>query len=146
MRADVYPNPSSSAVSAVMRANRKTGSVPEVRLRSALHRRGLRFRKNLLLRLGAVRVRPDVVFPARKVAVFVDGCFWHRCPEHGVSPRSNPAYWREKLDGNVARDMRVTAQLQALGWVVIRVWEHVDPEDAVAAIAASLLSVSAKAG
>lgn len=145
MRADVYPNPSSSAVSAAMRANRKTGSVPEVRLRSALHRRGLRFRKNLLLRLGAVRVRPDVVFPARKVAVFVDGCFWHRCPEHGVSPRSNAAYWQVKLDGNVARDMRVTAQLQAHGWVVIRVWEHTDPEDAAAAIAASLLSGTAKA-
>lgn len=145
MRADAYPNPSSNAVSAVMRANRKTDTKPEVRLRSALQRRGLRFRKNLLLRLGSVRVRPDVVFPARKVAIFVDGCFWHRCPAHGVSPRSNSAYWQEKLDGNVARDTKVTAQLRAQGWTVIRVWEHADPEDAAAAIALALRGETSKA-
>lgn len=118
----------------MMRANRKTDSKPEIRLRSALHRRGLRFRKNQLLRLPSVHVRPDVVFTARKVAVFVDGCFWHRCPQHGVDPVSNSAYWQKKLDGNVARDSRLTALMEGDGWTVIRVWEHSDPEDAAMAI------------
>jgi len=118
-----------------MRANRKTDTTPEVKLRSALHRRGLRFRKNLLLRLPSVRVRPDVVFPARKIAIFVDGCFWHRCREHGVRPHSNSAYWQQKLDRNVARDIRVTALLRDAGWKVIRVWEHSDPGEAAMAIA-----------
>ncbi len=121
-----------------MRANRKTGSKPEVRLRSALHRRGLRFRKNQQLSFENLPVRPDVTFPARKVAVFVDGCFWHRCPDHGVSPRSNSAYWQKKLDSNVERDIKVTSQMQAQGWTVIRVWEHVAPDDAAEAIALAL--------
>jgi DNA mismatch endonuclease (patch repair protein) len=111
-----------------MRANRKTGSKPEVRLRSALHRRGLRFRKNQLIRLSTLRVRPDIVFPSRKVAVFVDGCFWHQCPEHGVSPRSNNEYWGPKLDRNVARDANVLRVLSCHGWTCVRAWEHEDIE------------------
>lgn len=127
MRAEAYPQPSSAAVSAVMRANRKTDSKPEVRLRSELHRRGLRFRKNYLIRLESLTVRPDIVFTKRQVAVFVDGCFWHRCPEHGVSPRSNSRYWEQKLDHNVQRDRAVTTRLQGGGWIVVRLWEHADP-------------------
>lgn len=121
-----------------MRGNRKTGSKPEVRLRSALHRRGLRFRKNLLIRVGELSVRPDIVFPRAKVAVFVDGCFWHRCAEHGVSPRANSAYWSLKLDGNVERDQRVDGVLDGAGWCVVRIWEHAGLEDAISVVTAAL--------
>jgi DNA mismatch endonuclease (patch repair protein) len=121
-----------------MRANRKTGSKPEVQLRSALHRKGLRFRKNLLIRLSTLRVRPDIAFPGRKVAVFVDGCFWHRCPEHGVAPRSNPGYWGPKLARNVARDRQVDAELGREGWIVVRTWEHADVERTAKTIRAML--------
>ncbi len=125
-----------------MRANRKTGSKPEVRLRSALHRRGLRFRKNQLLRFDGLRVRPDITFPARKVAIFVDGCFWHRCPNHGVSPRANSGYWQTKLDGNVERDRAVTDALQALDWTIVRVWEHTEIGEATAQVVAALKRTS----
>ncbi len=76
------------------------------------------------------RARPDVVFTRARVAVFVDGCFWHRCPEHGTSPKTNGGWWRRKLDANVERDRATDATLEAAGWTVIRIWEH---EDAVAA-------------
>lgn len=138
MRAAEYPFPSSPAVSAVMRGNRKTDSKPEVQLRSELHRRGLRFRKNLMIRVAGTTVRPDIVFTARKLAVFVDGCFWHRCPEHGVSPRANADYWRSKLDRNVERDTQVANGLTAEGWCVLRVWEHLRPLDAADTVIAAL--------
>lgn len=69
-------------------------------------------------------VRPDFVFPKRKTAVFVDGCFWHGCPKHATQPRTNAKFWREKIAGNRARDRRVNRTLRADGWTVIRVWEH----------------------
>src|SRR4051794_33374052 len=77
-----YPEPLDNAASKIGRANRRVDTRPEVLIRSALHRRGLRYRKDLLLRVGDIRVRPDLVFTRWKVAAFVDGCFWHRCPEH----------------------------------------------------------------
>lgn len=107
-----------------MRANRKTGSTPEVRLRTALHRRGLRFRKNHLVVLNGVRVTPDVVFTRARLAVFVDGCFWHRCPQHGTAPRANAAYWIRKLTRNAQRDRSVDEALWASGWATVRMWEH----------------------
>lgn len=108
-----------------MRAIRRSETKPEVRLRSALHRAGLRFRKDLRLDLAdRVSVRPDIVFTRHRVAVFVDGCFWHRCPEHGSAPRVNTAYWAPKLDRTVARDAEQTAVLQEAGWLVVRIWEH----------------------
>jgi DNA mismatch endonuclease (patch repair protein) len=134
VRREPYPEPSSAAASAVMRANRKTGSKPEMRLRSELHRRGLRFRKNLLIRLGSLSVRPDIVFPAQRVAVFVDGCFWHRCPEHGVHPRANADYWQRKLDRNVVRDERVDTELLRAAWLPIRAWEHEAADEAADSI------------
>jgi len=79
-----------------------------------------------------------VVFPRQRVAVFVDGCFWHRCPEHGTSPRANNDYWTAKLDRNVARDRRNNEALVAAGWTVLRVWEHEDPVDAASRIAETL--------
>jgi len=119
------PVPSSEAVSRVMRGNRRSDTRLEVRVRSELHQRGLRFRKQLLITADDVRVRADVAFPRQRIAVFLDGCFWHRCPEHGNSPRSNSGYWSTKLDRNVERDRRVIAALDVAGWTVLRIWEHV---------------------
>lgn len=133
-----YPNATSAAVTAVMKANRKKDTKPEVRLRSALHARGLRFRKDFLVVLPGVRVRADVAFPRQRLAVFADGCFWHRCPIHGKPPRANTSYWGPKLDRNVDRDRRVNEALEANGWAVARIWEHEDPFEAASRIAASL--------
>jgi DNA mismatch endonuclease (patch repair protein) len=133
-----YPAPSSAAVSAVMRANRKRDTGPELRLRSALNRRGLRYRLGVAIVADGVRVVPDVVFPSRGVAVFLDGCWWHRCPEHANEPRANTGYWLPKLARNVERDRRVDAALRADGWAVVRVWEHEEPDPAARRIAEEL--------
>lgn len=124
-----YPHAKNELVSVRMRRNTKTDTEPELLLRSALHARGLRFRKNFLIRLSERSVRPDIVFTRQKIAVFVDGCFWHRCPDHGTSPRFNTSYWQTKLDRNVERDREIDAALAAAGWTSMRVWEHepVDP-------------------
>ena len=90
------PPPSSPAVSRNMRANRSESDI-ERRLRGALHREGLRFRKHVTVVPG-LRARPDIAFPRPRVAVFVDGCFWHRCPMHGTDPRAHEEWWRTKLD------------------------------------------------
>jgi DNA mismatch endonuclease (patch repair protein) len=113
-----------------MLANRGVDTKPEKALRSALHARGLRFRVNHRLDVGGVRVRPDMVFTARRVCVFSDGCFWHRCPEHATYPKANSDYWGPKLEANIARDRRADRVLRETGWTVIRVWEHEDPEKA----------------
>src|ERR671931_727395 len=119
-----YPKPTSAAVSALMRANRKRDTGPEVRIRSVLHAYGHRFRKHLLVKLDDCQVRPDIVFTRHRLAVFVDGCFWHRCSKHGTSPTANSWYWAPKLDRNVHRDREVDQRLRAAGWTVLRVWEH----------------------
>ncbi|WP_083999785.1 very short patch repair endonuclease [Actinomadura kijaniata] len=130
--AGTYPRPVSEGRSRNMRANRRTDTKPEIALRRALHARGYRYRKDLRLDLpDGVRVRPDIVFTARKVAVFVDGCFWHVCPEHGREPTSNEWYWTPKLRRNVERDRTADAALQAAGWRVVRLWEHVPLPSAV---------------
>jgi DNA mismatch endonuclease, patch repair protein len=125
-----YPVPTSAAASAAMRSNRKKDTRPELAIRSALHRRGVRFRLGGVVRTDTLRVAPDLVFRRARLAVFVDGCWWHRCPEHANEPRANTAYWLPKLDRNVTRDRLVDDGLRAAGWTVIRVWEH---EDAIAA-------------
>lgn len=121
-----YPEPTDSAATRVGKGNMRTGTRPEVALRSELHRRGLRFRKDLLVAVGGRKVRPDVVFTQVRVAVFVDGCFWHGCPEHHVVPRSNRDYWVPKLRRNVERDRATDECLSGAGWLVLRVWEHED--------------------
>jgi DNA mismatch endonuclease (patch repair protein) len=90
----------------------------------------MRFRKDVRLGLGARFVRPDIIFTRRKLAVFVDGCFWHSCPEHLVRPKSNTEYWTAKLAGNVARDRSNDELLKENGWRSLRIWEHEAPEDA----------------
>lgn len=129
-----YPHPSSPAVTAVMRANRSRDTAPELRLRSALHKIGLRFRKSYVIRSAAMRVRADIAFPRKRVAIFVDGCFWHCCPDHGIQPSVNRRYWLPKLAHNVERDRLVDTFLTAMGWKVIRVWEHEVVEQCAARI------------
>lgn len=108
-----------------MRANRRKDTRPETRLRSLLHRRGLRFRKDYRAVVPGFRsVRLDIAFTRIKVAVFVDGCFWHGCEQHKALPRTNVAYWHPKIRATVARDLTTDAALQAAGWLVMRVWEH----------------------
>jgi DNA mismatch endonuclease (patch repair protein) len=121
-----------------MSANRRADTLPEVRLRSELHRRGMRFRKDLRLGLGGRFVRPDIVFTRRQLAVFVDGCFWHSCPEHLARPKSNTEYWMAKLAGNVARDRSNDELLEAAGWSCLRIWEHEPPDSAADRIQAVL--------
>jgi DNA mismatch endonuclease (patch repair protein) len=134
-----YPHPSSEGRSANMRANRRVDTKPELALRRALHGRGYRYRKDYRLDLGqGTRVRPDIAFTARRVAVFVDGCFWHVCPEHGSKPAANTWYWDPKLRRNVERDRAADAALAAAGWEVVRVWEHEPLEAAVTAVVEAL--------
>ena len=133
-----YPLPATPGRSANMKANRRTDTKPELALRSALHVRGYRYRKDFRLDLPLRRVRPDIVFTARKVAVFVDGCFWHACPEHGSRPAVNQGYWNPKLLRNVERDRAADAALELAGWQVVRLWEHVPLDDAVTAVVTAL--------
>lgn len=137
-----YPSPTTPAVTRVMKANRNTGSKPEVRLRRALHAEGFRFRKNFEVRAGALRVKPDIVFTRRRVAVFVDGCFWHVCPEHGTRPSANQGYWGPKLQRNIERDRMVDVALAEAGWRVVRTWEHVAVREAAAAVRALLAPIT----
>jgi DNA mismatch endonuclease (patch repair protein) len=121
-----------------MRRIRRTDTLPEVRLRSILHQMGFRFRKDVLLRLDGRSVRPDIVFPRYRVAIFIDGCFWHGCPEHGHVPKSNKDYWKPKLQRNQIRDELADRALAAANWTSIRLWEHTPLEEAAQRIAMKL--------
>jgi DNA mismatch endonuclease, patch repair protein len=127
-----------------MQGNRAEDTRPEVAVRSAVHALGLRFRKHLSP-LAGLRCRADLVFTRQRVVVFVDGCFWHGCPEHGVSPTTNSAYWSAKLGGNIDRDLRNEAALAAAGWTVVRIWEHEDAVEAAHRVAAALRATPATA-
>jgi DNA mismatch endonuclease (patch repair protein) len=123
-----------------MAAIRRRDTRPERLLRSLLHRRGLRFRIDFPIRVAGARpIRPDVVFPRARLAVFVDGCWWHGCPEHGHR-RSlhNSHYWGPKIAGNAARDRQHTKVLESAGWRVLRFWEHETPEDVAQFVVAAL--------
>ncbi len=126
-----------------MRANRRSDTKPELALRKALHGRGLRYRKDYRIDLAAARVRPDIAFTARRVAVFVDGCFWHACPDHGSKPAANTWYWEPKLAKNVQRDRAADAALAEAGWRVVRVWEHESLDAAVAAVLCAIAEADA---
>jgi DNA mismatch endonuclease (patch repair protein) len=117
-----------------MERTRRRDTAPELALRSALHRLGLRFRVDKAVLPGSRR-RADVVFAKSRVAVFVDGCFWHGCPDHGTMPKSNRSFWEEKLEANRKRDRSTDEQLERAGWSVLRFWEHMDPEVAAAKVA-----------
>lgn len=118
---------SSTAVRSVMQGNRSKNTRPELALRSAVHRRGLRYRVHERP-IGDLRRTADLVFRRAKVAVFLDGCFWHGCPEHHHYPSTNAEYWGPKVRRNMARDRDTDARLAAAGWVSLRFWEHENPE------------------
>lgn len=115
----------------VRQRRRDTG--PEMAIRRLLHARGLRYRVDVPL--PGMRRRADLVFSSARVAVFVDGCFWHGCPDHGTQPKRNAAWWAEKIASNAERDRDTDRRLVADGWIVVRVWEHEVPEAAAARVA-----------
>jgi DNA mismatch endonuclease (patch repair protein) len=123
-----------------MKGNRSQDTRPEIRLRSALHRRGHRFRKDFRVSASIATCRVDLAFTARRVAVFVDGCFWHCCPDHGTLPVSNTEYWHPKLARNVERDRSIDRALREAGWTVVRVWEHEPVDAAVAQVETAIQS------
>lgn len=127
----LYPAPSSPGRSANMRAVRRRDTRPEVHLASALHRLGYRFRRDYPIKVGSVTIRPDLAFTRKRVAVFVDGCFWHGCPTHGRDPAVNQWYWSPKLQRNRDRDERNERLLIEQGWIVVRLWEHVPLDEQV---------------
>lgn len=135
-----YQLPESETVSTRMRAVRPGCTKPEVALRSELHRRGQRFRLMFRVRTGDVTSVPDVSFTKQRIAVFLDGCLWHMCSEHGTTPSHNRAYWHAKLRGNVARDRKVSAAMARGGWSVLRFWEHEDVSQAADTIEAAVRS------
>jgi DNA mismatch endonuclease (patch repair protein) len=112
-------------------------TAPEIALRRVLHRRGLRYRVGIRP-IPQLRGSADIVFTAARVAVYVDGCFWHMCPEHSTMPANNAAWWKAKLEGNRARDRRTDEVLRAHGWRVVRVWEHEDAEEAAERVVAAV--------
>ena len=114
----------SESKSRAMKAQRVRDTAPELRLRREIHRRGLRYRVDQLV---LPRRRADIVFGRARVAVFVDGCFWHGCPDHASWPKTNAEWWRAKIERNRERDAETTALLTDRGWTVVRTWEHEDP-------------------
>jgi DNA mismatch endonuclease (patch repair protein) len=125
-------------VRARMSRQRSRDTEIEVALRRELHRSGLRYRVHQRP-VRAVRREADVVFGPAKVAVFVDGCFWHGCPEHGTWPKRNGEFWRAKIEGNRARDADTDRVLDEAGWLAVRVWEHEDPVVAASRVREAVL-------
>ncbi len=121
---------SSPAARATMRANRGRDTGPELRIRKALHALGYRYRTDHPLAIDRRR-RGDIVFTRLRLVVFIDGCFWHGCPEHHVTPRTNRGFWRAKISANRERDRDTDDRLRAAGWTVIRHWEHEEPRTVV---------------
>ena len=129
----------SEATRARMRRQVRRDTAPEVALRRELHRRGRRFFVDRPP-LKGLRSRADLVFPRRRVAVYVDGCFWHSCPRHATQPMNNADWWADKLAANVRRDRDTDARLIESGWIVVRVWEHESPRTAADIVEDALLN------
>ncbi len=121
-----------------MRGNRKRDTKPELAVRRIVHAAGLRYRV-AAAPIPGVRRTADLLFRPTRVAVFIDGCFWHSCPVHGTSPRAHSEYWLPKLERNRARDLETTSTLEEAGWLVLRFWEHEDPAEVAASIVAAVL-------
>ncbi|MFC3891619.1 very short patch repair endonuclease [Lentzea rhizosphaerae] len=117
-----------------MRSNRGRDTGPELAVRRAVHALGLRYRVSYRP-VPSLRRTADLVFTRAKVAVFVDGCFWHGCPDHHTAPKANAGFWANKVRGNRERDMDTNRQLAEAGWRVLRFWEHEPPPDVARQIA-----------
>jgi DNA mismatch endonuclease (patch repair protein) len=135
------PDPAvSPATRRTMQANRGRDTVPELALRSILHARGLRFRVNQPLPFDRRR-RADLTFTRARLYVFVDGCFWHGCPDHFIEPKTRADFWLDKIRGNRQRDDDTRRRLEQSGATVIRIWEHQDPNEAADQIEAAYRSI-----
>ncbi|MBL8750114.1 MAG: DNA mismatch endonuclease Vsr [Planctomycetes bacterium] len=133
LRNGARPKPSSATVRRRMRHTARRDTPAELAVRRLVHRAGLRYRIDRAPFAG-IRRRADLVFARARVAVFVDGCFWHCCPKHATWPKANAAWWRAKLLGNVARDRDTDRVLREAGWRVVRIWEHEEPGRAAARV------------
>ena len=122
-----------------MRTTKQRDTPCEVALRRTLHRMGYRYSIDARA-VPHTRRRADVLLRRWRIAVFVDGCFWHSCPKHKTRPKANAAWWEAKLAANVERDRDTDRKLRRHGWQVIRVWEHEDPERAASRIASALMA------
>ena len=112
-----------------MQSNKSRDTKPELALRSAVHALGLRYRVSAKP-LPGLRRTADLVFSRAKVAVFLDGCFWHGCPQHHTVASANAKFWADKVEGNRTRDRNTDQRLAEAGWTSVRVWEHEDPGEA----------------
>ena len=121
-----------------MRANVRRDTRPELAVRSLLHAAGLRYLVDVPPLGFDRRRKADIVFTSRRVAVFIDGCFWHGCPTHFVTPRSNADYWDPKIARNRERDRETVARLEAEGWLALRFWEHEAPQSVAFKIIAAV--------
>jgi DNA mismatch endonuclease (patch repair protein) len=125
-----------------MQGNRSKDTKPEIALRRALHARGLRYFKNRRP-ISTVRRTADIVFPTARLAVFIDGCFWHGCPEHHTVAKTNADYWSAKVQRNRSRDEETDVLLADAGWKVLRIWEHVAPAEAADLVEAAVTTARA---
>ncbi|MHB8794820.1 MAG: very short patch repair endonuclease [Candidatus Nanopelagicales bacterium] len=134
LRADRTSWASSPATRRSMQGNRARDTEPELALRRILHDQGFRYRV-AARPIKDIRRTADLVFGPTKVAVFVDGCFWHRCPDHATDSKTNSDYWKHKLERNVERDRETDCLLKGTGWISVRIWEHENPREAAKQVA-----------
>lgn len=138
-----HPGASSPSVARRMSVVKRRDNGPELAVRRLLHASGMRYRVGYAIP-GQRRRSIDIAFTRARLAVYIDGCFWHGCPDHGTLPKANREWWEGKLAANRARDAAATAQLEGLGWTVMRFWEHEPPAGVVLAIRTRLATVRSR--
>ncbi len=138
------PEPASAHARSRMERQRRRDTLPELAVRRELHRRGIRFRVDVKPEPD-LRMRGDLVWKRRKIVIMIDGCYWHGCPTHGTSPKSNAEWWNTKIGANIERDRRHDLALRERGWTVTRFWEHEDPLLVADAIEAAIYTVRPQA-
>ncbi len=136
---------SSSKARSRMQSQRARDTAAELKIRRMLYNSGMRYRVDRAP-IAGLRRRADILFGPARVAVFIDGCFWHSCPEHGSQPKTNSGRWQAKLSRNLERDRDTDHRIQNAGWVVVRVWEHEEPAAAAARIIATVRRRQPRAG